>query len=30
MGSWPRLRLKELNDRHGYYIPTVALRDLLG
>lgn len=24
----PAARIKELNDRHGYYIPTIALRDL--
>ena len=24
----PAARIKELNDRHGYYIPTVALCDL--
>ena len=24
----PAARIKELNDRHGYYIPTVALRNL--
>ena len=24
----PAARIKELNERHGYYIPTVALRNL--
>lgn len=24
----PAARIKEMNDRHGYYIPTIALRDL--
>ncbi|OOG57662.1 hypothetical protein B0E49_05070 [Polaromonas sp. C04] len=24
----PAARIKELNDKHGFYIPTVALRDL--
>lgn len=24
----PASRIKELNDRHGFYIPTIALRDL--
>jgi hypothetical protein len=24
----PAARIKELNDKHAYYIPTVALRDL--
>lgn len=24
----PAARIKELNDKHGYYIPTIALRDL--
>ena len=24
----PAARIKEMNDRHGYYIPTVALRNL--
>lgn len=24
----PAARIKELNDKHGYYIPTIGLRDL--
>ena len=24
----PAARIKEMNDRHGYYIPTIDLRDL--
>jgi len=24
----PAARIKEMNDRHGYYIPTIALRNL--